>query len=68
MISMPAVPSAKSFARVALYVFLFVLPGGSIGVALLWWWSRRKRTSGSSLVKISSWGLRICPRAIRKYA
>ena len=63
MISMPAVPSAKSFSRVALYVFLFVLPGGSIGVALLWWWSRRKRTVGSNFVKISSWGLRTRPRA-----
>ena len=63
MISMPAVPSAKSFGRVALYVFLFVLPGGSIGVALLWWWSRRKRTVASNFVKMSSWGLRIRPRA-----
>ena len=34
-------PSAQSFAKLALYVALLILPGGSVVALVLWWLSRR---------------------------
>ena len=34
-------PSPENFAKLALYVALLILPGGSLIALVLWWLSRR---------------------------
>lgn len=41
--------SPDSLVKLALYVALLLLPGGSLGLLFLWWLSRRWRKSGTSL-------------------
>jgi hypothetical protein len=46
--ALPA-PTAENIAKVALYVTVLILPGGSLIALGLWWLNRRLEKSGRSV-------------------
>jgi hypothetical protein len=48
-------PSVARLGKLALYTLLLVLPGGSLGLLLLWWLNYRRRRPQSRRVPFRGW-------------
>ncbi len=55
---------AQPFAKAAVYVGLFILPGGLLGVAALRWLEHRKTASAGDSGSIWAWRPQPAPRAL----
>jgi hypothetical protein len=49
------VPLVQRFGKLALYFVLLVLPGGSLGLLLLWWLQNRRRRPQPCRVPFRGW-------------
>lgn len=52
---MDLAPSMETFAKGALYVGLIVVPGGSLGLLLLWWLNQRRGKPQPGPLTLRSW-------------